>query len=336
MIGGLTGRAGPVRGKALRRAFKDLAKRQLRRVLEGGQRFGVHVLPANMYAEVPDLRRLKTEQRWRAPRSMHHVRGVDLDHQEARLGECFSPDISRHLADEDVYADARDQNGGDGYGPIEAEVLFAFVATHRPSRIVQVGCGLSTAVILAAARFAGYTPDVVAVDPRPSSFLKSSASAGAISLHAVGAEQVDDAVFEALGPGDLLFVDSTHASIPGGEVNRILLEIVPRLAEGAWAHFHDINFPYEYSRELLGSDLFFPHESVLLHALLVSNAQLRIEFSLSMLHYGRQGGVARLMPRYRPAPGKDGLADRPSRGSCAKGHFPSSVFLKATTGGVAT
>ncbi len=35
-----------------------------------------------------------------------------------------------------------------GYGEIEAEVLFAFVGdASRPERIIQVGCGVSTAVM---------------------------------------------------------------------------------------------------------------------------------------------------------------------------------------------
>lgn len=259
---------------------------------------------------------------------MYGVRGAQLGRQEARLAGCFSSPISEYLASNDVYVSACDANGGEGFGPIEAEALFAFVAAHRPSRIVQVGCGLSTEVMLEAARFAEYTPLLVAVDPNPNEYLVRAARSGAIDLEARGAEQLDSRRFEELESGDLLFVDSTHASIPGGEVNRILLEVLPRLPDGAWAHFHDINFPYDYSRELLGGDLFFPHESVLLHALLVSNVHLAIEFSLSMLHYGNPEAIRNVLPRYRPAASDHGLGLNSDGGRVEMGHFPSSVFLR--------
>jgi len=313
--------------------MRDVAKRQLRRVMEVGQRVGVHIQPAHMYAEVPDLRSLRSRRAWRVARSMHGVRGADLNRQEEQLSACFSPAISRYLASVDVYGLARDASGEDGFGPVEAEALFAFVAKHRPSRIVQVGCGLSTAVMLEAAKFARYVPNLVAVDPNPSEFLLGAGRSGQIELEACGAERIDDLRFEALGSGDLLFVDSTHASTPGGEVNRILLEVVPRLPGGVWAHFHDINFPYDYSRELLAGDLFFPHESVLLHALLVSNVRLSVGFSMSMLHYGRPDAIRRVLPRYRPASSDHGLCKGRRKGrrkrSADLGHFPSSIFLRA-------
>ena len=52
---------------------------------------------------------------------------------------------------------------------------------------------------------------------------------------------------------DILFIDSTHAVKPGSEVNRLILDILPRLKSGVCVHFHDIYFSYDYQ----------PHASVL-------------------------------------------------------------------------
>lgn len=301
---------------------KDLAKRQLRRVFEGGQRLGLHILPVHQYAEVPDIRRLRRERAWRAPRAMTGVRGADVEAQLSELTRYLTPEIRAHLAANDVHADARRRHGADGFGPIEAEVLFAFVAARRPGRVVQVGCGVSTAVVLAAAEFTGYRPSVVAIDPAPSRFLREAAAGGVIDLVPRGAESVDVATLTELDQGDLLFVDSTHASLPGGEVNRVVLDVLPRLRPGVYAHFHDINFPYDYSRDVLAGDLGFPHESVLLHALLIDSARYAIAMSLSMLHYARRDALRELLPRYRPATDDEGLAASP-------GHFPSSLYLIA-------
>ena len=49
------------------------------------------------------------------------------------------------------------------------------------------------------------------------------------SLDAVGATDVPQEEFNALGEGDILFVDTTHTVKVGGDVNRVLLEVLPAL-----------------------------------------------------------------------------------------------------------
>lgn len=308
----------------LSRAARSAVKRGLRHLLEAGQRLGVNILPRHYYAEVPDLRRLRREQAWRRPRSMVGIRGAELERQLDFVRSCCTPAIVAAMRATCIHDAARIVNGGDGFGPTEAEFLFAFVATHRPRRVVQIGCGLATAVMLHAAQFADHAMDITCIEPFPNDFLRRAAASGCIRLLDRPAEQVELADLCAVGHDGLLFVDSTHAVRPGGEVNRILLEVLPRLPEGAFIHFHDINFPYDYSRDLLSADLFFAHESVLLHALLVGNCRLELSASLSMLHYARREQLRQCLPNYWPAADADGL----ERGG---GHFPSSVFLRVRT-----
>jgi hypothetical protein len=150
-----------------------------------------------------------------------------------------------------------------GYGPVEAEFLFCFITTKRPNRIVQVGCGASTAVILLAAKEANYKPQVVCVDPFPTGYLTSAAGQKIIELIPKPAQEIDITVFTSLGGGDLLFVDSTHTTRPGSEVNRIILEVLPRLRSGWFVHFHDIFFPYDYQSQVLSTLFFLGGEHVI-------------------------------------------------------------------------
>ena len=54
---------------------------------------------------------------------------------------------SDHLRGHAVYQGAIQGGGADGgYGEIEAEVLFGFIASRKPRRVMQIGCGVSTAV----------------------------------------------------------------------------------------------------------------------------------------------------------------------------------------------
>jgi len=56
-------------------------------------------------------------------------------------------------------------------------------------------------------------------------------------------------IFDALSSNDILFIDSTHVSKTGSDVNRILFDILPRLSRGVFIHFHDVFYPFEYPKE---------------------------------------------------------------------------------------
>jgi hypothetical protein len=307
------------------RALKTLAKRGLHRSFQLLQRLGINVLPQHFYSCIPNLDDLGRRSDWRKPRSMYGIGQRSVDLQLALLGEWIGPQ-GEYLRGNAVYQSAIVGGGGDGgYGEIETDVLFGFVATRKPRRITQIGCGVSTAVMLMAAEKAGYKPEVTCIEPYPSAYLRDAEKKGLIRLMVEPAQVVDFEVIADLDAGDLLFVDSTHAVKPGSEVNYLIHEVLPRLRAGVWVHFHDIYFPYDYTRDALDSDLFFPQESALLYAFLTGNARYRVEVSLSMIHYAASDGLKRLIPRYRPNDQTDGL------GGPNGGHFPSSLWLNVGT-----
>lgn len=304
------------------RALKTWAKGGWHRGFRLLQRAGLNLLPEHFYSGVPNLADLERRQDWRRPRTMHGIARREIDEQLALLDEWLRPHAA-FLQDRSVHREAFAGGGADGgYGEIEAEVLFGFVATARPGKVIQVGCGVSTAIVLGAAERTGYRPQVVCLEPYPSDYLKERAREGRVRLVDRPAQTIDFDTIADLDSGDLLFIDSTHAVKPGSEVNYLIHEVLPRLRPGVWVHFHDIYFPYDYARDTLDGDLLFPQESALLYAFLVGNERLRIEASLSMIHYARPDALAALIPKYRPARSADGLRmDR-------AGHFPSACWLR--------
>ena len=52
--------------------------------------------------------------------------------------------------------------------------------------------------------------------------------------------------FDRLEDGDMLFVDSTHVSKAGSDVNYLFFHIFPRLKKGVYVHLHDIFYPWQY------------------------------------------------------------------------------------------
>lgn len=302
--------------------LKNRGKRLLRHVLEAGQRAGFDVMPRHFYSEIPDLRELRDTHTWRRPHSLRGIAGIDIAGQlEFMRTSCGADGLAR-LAERDIFAEACRANGAIGYGPVEAAFLYCLITSRRPPRVVQVGAGVSTAVILASAADAGHRLELTCIDPFPTEYVKQLARSRRIDLIAEPVQQVDPEHVAAVGSGGLLFIDSTHTVKVGGDVTHLVLEVLPAIAERSLVHFHDIFWPYDYSPTILESDLFFWNETTLLTAFLTGNASFRVLAALGMIHYRAPEAIASLFPWYRPALHVDGISQRP-------GHFPASVYLEA-------
>lgn len=287
-----------------------------------GQHLGFDLLPRHFYSQIPDFRELRRDRSWMAPRTMFGVQGVEVDGQLAFVQGCMSEEVRNLLHTEDVYSDACRENGEPGYGKIEADFLFCYMGAYRPRRVVQVGAGVSTAVILHAAKAFAIETEVTCIDPYPTEFLRGCAEQGRIQLIPRRFQEVGVEICSGLGEGSLLFIDSTHTVKPGSEVNLIVLEALPRLQTGCRVHFHDIDFPYDYHPRL-NETLFFWGESTLLHAFLTCNSRFRIEASLSMLHSAKCAEMVELFLGYRPSRMDHGLIV-----DGFAGHFPNSIYLR--------
>ena len=305
--------------------IRQLLKRGLAKGFEWGQRLGVDVLPRHFYSEIPNIAQLRRSENWRQPLSLAEVAGADdLTAQQKFVRQQVTPKVAQRLASQDIHREASLHNGEttfEKYGKIEAQMLYAFVRTSRPARIVQVGCGVSTALCLMAAEDEGYQPAVVCIEPFPSDALRKWAAEEKIELVAQPVQDLPLDFLQSLDEGDLFFIDSTHTLGPAGEVTRIITDMLPRFRPGVLVHFHDIWFPYDYSPTLLSRPLFFWHETALLAAYLSGNAGYRIEASLAQLHHGRPDELAEIFPAYTPAKMKDGEMIEP-------GDFPSSIYLR--------
>ena len=244
------------------------------------------------------------------------IKGVDIYKQIQWVADVVLPEARLSLQHTDIYAAACQDNGEEGFGPVEAQFLHCFILRHRPKKILQVGCGVSTAVCIRAANQAGYTPEIVCVEPYPTPFLEQSASQNLLKLRRNKLQELDSHEIGILAEGDFFFVDSSHTLGPAGEVSRIILEFLPRVRPGVFIHFHDILFPYDYPRDVLAGSLFFSHETSLLSAFLTLNSDFAILASLAMLHYKQRSELKELLPGYLPASDQDGVA-------LDAGHFPT-------------
>jgi predicted O-methyltransferase YrrM len=307
----------------LSRSAREFAKKSLHRVFVAGQKLGVDILPRHWGSPIPFIPELRRTTGWRKAYDLVGVNGAAIESQFAFVEDCCTPQLQERTRRGDIYERACEENGVPGYGPIEADFLFCFITAKKPAKIVQIGAGVSTAVTLLAAREAGFPIDLMCIDPYPTALLQRLARGGAIKLIAERAQDVALETLTDLGHNGLLFIDSSHAVRSDSEVTRLILDVLPRLAVGSQVHFHDINFPYSYSRDMLTGH--FPSmETAFLHAFLANNSRYRLEASLSMLHYSDPSRLKVSLPNYNAA-GNDAGLDVKSDGV---GHFPSAAYMR--------
>lgn len=309
----------------MKKVVKNFFKSKYRPIFEVSQKLGLNILPHHYYSNIPDIKYLKQNTFWLKPNSMIDVEMNTLEEQMSFVRECCSVEDLQQLPSKNIHERAiEENNGGWGFGTIEAEFLHCFIKSRKPSQIVQVGCGISTSVILKAASEINHKINITCIEPYPTSFLNQKSDSGEINLIRQKGQEVDLEIFTNLQAGDVLFVDSTHTVKTGSEVNYIILEILPRLKKGVFVHFHDIYFPFDYGRNILTKDLFFWNESSLLHAFLIGNKRYKIIVCQSMLHYECSKELGEIFKNYNPQDNYYGLSKGETKGK----HFPSSIYLK--------
>jgi hypothetical protein len=171
----------------------------------------------------------------------------------------------------------------------DAIFLYCMMRFARPSQIIEIGSGFSSFAMLDTSelffeqgvRFTFIEPYA---DLLRSRLKEEDRQVGEIlprRVQEVGLER-----FDKLMAGDILFVDSSHVAKAGSDVNHIVFEILPRLAQGVFVHFHDMFYPFEYPKEWIEQGRYWS-EDYLVRAFLQFNSAFQIRLwnqFLAMFH----------------------------------------------------
>jgi predicted O-methyltransferase YrrM len=169
------------------------------------------------------------------------------------------------------------------FGRADARIAFCLLKKLRPRRIVEVGSGYSTLLMTDVnARFLDGATSITCVEPYPRPFMYDMHAAGKIELIQKRAQEIPGELFDSLADGDLLFIDSSHVSKTGSDVNRLFLDVLPRLAAGVHVHVHDIFFPTDYPKDWVIEHAFSWNEQYLLQALLLGSHQFEVTYGGSL------------------------------------------------------
>jgi hypothetical protein len=180
----------------------------------------------------------------------------------------------------------------------DAIPLYGMLREARPCRIVEVGSGFSSAAMLDLNdQVLGRTVEFTFIDPEMDR-LKKLLRAGddvRVNLIEKRVQDVPLATFASLGENDVLFIDSSHVSKIGSDVNWLFFNVLPVLAPGVLIHIHDITGNLEYPRDWFDEGRAW-NEQYLLRAFLMHNTAYRIEFFSTWLWIYREQLIKERMP----------------------------------------
>ena len=253
------------------------------------ERRGYHVTPVHFFQPLPDTASLK-DSVWTTPDSLE---GIDIREEDQvdlldKMRQQFKPEycdfpLLEATATHPFYLRKT------AFGSVDAEMLYSLVRHIRPRKMIEIGSGWSTMISsLAIARNKAESPNYecrfVAIEPHPRPDLKSRCP-HLTTLIDREVQEVSMEEFTSLEENDILFIDSSHISKVGSDVNFELLQIIPRLAPGVFVHIHDIFLPFEYPKKWHMEWRIFFNEQYLVRAFLTFNSSFRIIWAASYMHW---------------------------------------------------
>jgi len=246
--------------------------------------------PGHYYSPFPDIADVCARQEGLLDRAGSDIPGIDLN----EAGQLILLDEFSQYLDDFTFCDSLTEkhrywldNEYFSYG--DGVALYCFLRQLKPRKIIEVGSGYSSAEMLDLNEiFFKGSIDFVFVEPYPErlrGLLRSSDKDRCTIIEKL-VQDVPSDLFSALGKNDILFIDSSHVTKAGSDVNHIVFNILPKLKTGVIVHFHDIPWPFEYPIQWIQAGRAWS-EAYLVRSFLQFNNTFKILFFGSYLeaHY---------------------------------------------------
>jgi hypothetical protein len=259
--------------------------------------------PGHFYSPIPDLDDVRRREATIFRTADEAPQGIDLRErsQLALLRDLAAPCAEQPWGDrprEGLRYGFDNPNFQQG----EALVLLGLMRLVRPRRVIEIGCGWSSCALLDVnERFLDGEVRCTFVEPHPE-LLHELVHGEQLDVRAQPAQDVGLDLFDELGPGDMLIVDSTHVAKAGSDVNRIVFDVLPRLAPGVIVHVHDIYHGFQYPRQWVYEGRAW-NEAYVLRAFLMFNSAWEIVFFNSLIAARHPDEFAASLPPAAQSPG---------------------------------
>jgi hypothetical protein len=168
----------------------------------------------------------------------------------------------------------------------DAEYLYNIIRKFKPNRIIEIGSGFSTKMMLNSINRNideddNYNCELTCIEP----FLYKQIEGLPTILLKEKVESLDIKIFKELKKDDILFIDSSHIIRPQGDVLFEIQYVLPQLNPGVLIHFHDIFTPRDYLDKWVYKEHHLWNEQYLLESFLSCNDRFEIIGSLNYLKH---------------------------------------------------
>ena len=259
--------------KMIRGLHMNTAEEQLELYNEAEKMYGIHILYAHFSCALPILSRLPPDV-W----DKRHEEGIDWNEKESLS---LMQELSKHYGEYEHLLDTQQFDDSGRYGWLDAALYYCMIRRFKPVNIIEVGAGDSTKLASLAIRKNG-GGDLYSVDPFAHESLNEITK-----LIKKPVQEIPISRFKDLQRNDILFIDGSHVSKIGSDVNFLILDVLPNLNPGVLVHLHDIALPLEFPKNwVIGLHRFW-NEQYLLHAFLIGNSSFEILFGIQymILHH---------------------------------------------------
>ena len=250
------------------------------------------------YSPIPDLKDVQLRENEIFSDS-HDIPGIDLqvDKQLSLLKEFEGQKLhslnSTPIPENLYFSDNGYFNSADAY------FLASMMINKKPKKIIEVGSGFSSSLMLdMRQKYFSEALKLTFIEPYPdrlNQILNGKDIEVEIRQQFVQDLNID--LFKKLDKNDFLFIDSSHISKVGSDVNHILFNILPILKKGVIIHFHDITFPFEYPRQWVYDGIFW-NEAYILKSFLMYNDNFKIELFNSYIYHFHNQWLKSNIPEY--------------------------------------
>lgn len=239
------------------------------------EKHGIHLTKTGFYSPIPTVSELNDK--------MFEVKNLlNFNWNETNQLDLLK-NLEKYSSEFKKIVESKKFNNENGAFELhDAPIYYSIIRHFQPSKIIEIGAGNSTKLAHLASEKNGKTK-ITSIDPFVTNEIEEKFSKS-ITIIKKPVQEINMSLFESLEKNDILFIDSSHISKVGSDVNFLFLEVLPILKPGVLIHVHDIFLPTVYPRSWLEENVLFWNEQFLLHALLIGNNNLEIILANYFLH----------------------------------------------------
>lgn len=249
----------------------------------------LHFENGHYYSPIPNLHEIKANEQILFS-TKKEIGGIEINEEDQR--QMFSSYLE---SIESFYKIIHGQEKLRYYTPngffefFDAATLYSILKRFKPKRIIEVGSGFSSSVMLDTRDKLNLNMELTFIEPFPDrlNHLLTEKDKENSTIIVSKVQDVHLDIFRNLEAGDILFIDSSHVSKIGSDVNYLIFEVLPELKKGVIIHFHDIFFPFEYPKEWLYKGYYW-NEAYILRSFLQYNRNFSIMYWNDFIYQKQQ------------------------------------------------